>query len=242
MPTTSDTVPQAIFLETDGGVAAVYASKAAFQAAGWDLTWQDATGTDLASQPAWTLSAGEATGRHVIGWTPADGLATVKITAPAGYRSDPAEFSVEATVYSLDDVYGVMAAGISTPVTELTNTGDVDLYDEDSIILDMTVLEAALTAIGASSLADCDAIAAEIKRTSLNSDDPADVTDLTEAITSDTSGNRVVRVTRDGFPAALAVPDDVDELACRCDLRLTKGTKTVTAAVRSITVHWKAST
>lgn len=242
MPTTSDTVPQAIFLETDGGVAAVYATKADFLTAGWDLTWQDATGADLATQPTWTLSAGEANGRHVIGWAPAEGLATVKVTAPAGYRSDPAEFSVEASVYSLDDLYGVMSAGLATPVTDLTTTDATDIYDEDSIVLDFSVLEAALTALGAASLADCDTIEAEIKRESQNSGDAADVATLTESILSDTSGNRVVRAVLDTFPVILAVPDGSDQVVARADLRLTKGARTLTVATRELTIRWKAST
>lgn len=242
MPTTSDTIPQAIFLETDGGVAAVYADKAAAISAGWDLSWQDDTGAALASQPTWTLTPDALEdGRYVIGFTPPAGLWTVKVITPAGYRSDPSEFSGEASVYSIDDLYGIAASGLSTPVTELTTTGDVDLYDGNSIILDLTVLEAALVAIGAASLAALDAMSAKIKLTADNSSDPAEVDLGTPSILTDTSGNRVVQAELDAFPAALAIPDGQTEVACRCDLLITKGTKVITAATRNITVRWQAN-
>lgn len=241
MPTTSDLVPQVLFLMDTAGTAVAYASKALFTAAGWNLSWQDNTGAALGSQPTWTLSAGDANGRHVVGFTPGLGAATVKITAPAGYRSDPAEFAVEATTYSVDSLYGVILASSGTVITPTTTSGEVDVYDGNSIVIDMSVLEAALSEIGAASLAACDSMSAQIKLTSKESEDAADVA-LSWTILSDVSGTRTVRAYIDAFPAALAILDDAKTLDCRCDLRLTKGTKTVTAAIRNVTVRWKANT
>ncbi len=242
MPTTTDTIPQVLFLMDEAGVPLVYANKAAFTGAGWNLSWQDDDGVALASQPTYTLSAGEATGRHVVGFSPPIDAWTVKITKPSTYRSDPWEFSGEATVYSLDDIFGAFVSGSGEAITETTTTGDVDIYDGNSIVIDLSVLEAALTAVGATSLADCTTLLAEIKLLSLNSDDPATVSALTESILSDTSGDRVVRAYVNTFPSELAVPDDVQTLAARCDLRITKGALTITAAIRNVTIRWKANT
>lgn len=243
MPTTSETIPVPVFLYDASGAPVAYASKAAFLLAGWDLEWQDADGVALDDQPTWTLSAGNATtGRHVVGFQPPAGVWTVEITKPTGYWVDPIEFNGKATTYDEDDLYGAYIAGVGTPITELATTGSVDLYDGNSIEILMSVLEAALTAAGATSLADCDDLTAEIKLTSKDSDDPADVDTLVCSIVSDVSGNRVVLAALDAFPTELAVPDDQDTLSARCDLRITKGAKIITAAVRGVTVRWKANT
>ena len=77
---------------------------------------------------------------------------------------------------------------------------------------------------------------------SLNSDDTASVTGFSNSITSDTSGNRVVRCTLNAFPAALAVQDSTKSLAATAHLRLTEGSKTAIASEIKLTVKWKATT
>lgn len=241
MPTTSDTIPQVLFLCDVAGNPVTFANAAAFIAAGWNLTWQDNTGTALGSQPTWTLSAGDSNGRHVVGFQPPDGSWTVKLTVPAGYRSDPAEFAGEATVYDADSLYGLLVASDGVPVTESTTTGDLDIFDANSIIIDFSILEAALTELGIANLASADSMSAQIKLTSKNSADASDAT-LTTSIISDVSGARTVRGELDTFPAALEVPTGAKTLDTRADLRITKGAKTITVAIRNVTFRWKANT
>jgi len=235
-------LPQAMYLKTDAGVAVVYASKAAFTAAGWAITWYDQDGVALASQPTWDLQAGTSDGRHVVSFINPSGQWTAKVTQLAGHFSNPIEFGGEGLANDADTLYAAWASSGGSPATDTSTDGEVTMYHGDSIRIDLTVLEAALTAIGATSLADCSAIAAEIKRTSQDSDDAADVTTLAETIVTDTSGNRLVRASLDAFPVILAVADDEDSLTARCDLRLTKGTKTIIAATRTVRVLWKATT
>jgi hypothetical protein len=84
---------------------------------------------------------------------------------------------------------------------------------------------------------------AEIKLNSLDSSVAASVGTLTETITSDTSGNRVVRVTLDAFPVALAVPAGSQQsVQATLQLKLTNGAKSITANATQITVRWKATT
>ncbi len=127
-------------------------------------------------------------------------------------------------------------------MTILTTTDTADIYDGNSIVIDMEVLEAALDAIGAASLADCTTIVAEVKLVTLDSDDAATVA-LDTSIISDVADTRTVRAGLDDFPSVeLGVPDGVRSLAARCDLRLTKGSKILTAATVDVTVRWKANT
>ncbi len=235
------TLAQALYIQTDAGVAVNYATKAAFTGAGWDISWQDPTGAALSPQPVWTLSAG-AGGRHVVGLVNPAGQWTAKVVQLAGNFSNPLEFSGEGLANDADTLYATLVGSLGVPATDITTGGEVRIFDADSLRIDFTVLETALAWIGASSLANCDSLVAELKLVTLNSDDPATVATMAETIISDTSGNRVVRVDVDAFPAALAVPDAASEVRARCDLRLVKGAREVIAATRDVTVLWKAHT
>jgi hypothetical protein len=246
MTVTGETNPQAIYLQTAAGAALIYATKAAFLAAGWNLTWYDASNTALASQPTWSLSAGDSEGRHVVTYAVPDGPCTVKVTLPNSfYLAAPKEFQCEGQTYDEDALAGLFLASAGIVTGSVTTTGDeLVLIDGNSIRVDLTVLDVALTYIGATSLANCDTLVAEIKKTATDSSSAAEVTTLVEAIVTDTVGARVVRCTLDAFPAALAVPTGGDGQAVtgRLDLVLTKGTKKVTAATKPVRVVWKAST
>lgn len=246
MTVTGETYPQALYLQNQVGSPLAYATKAAMQAAGWDLTWYDASGVALTSQPSWTLTAGDSLGRHVVGFVVPDAPFTVKVTRPStAHVAAPQEFSGEGLTYDTDALAGLFLASAGVVTGSVTTTGDeFVLFDANSIRIDLSVLDAALTYIGATSLATCDSMVAEIKKTTTDSSSVAEVTTLSEAIVTDTSGARLVRCTLDSFPAALAVPTGGDGQAVtgRIDLVLTKGTKKVTAATKNIRVVWKAST
>lgn len=235
------TLAQALYLKTDAGAAVSYATKALFIAAGWDIIWQDSTGTALSTQPTWTLSAGSG-GRHVVGFTCPAGQWTAKVVQIASNFSNPLEFSGEGLANDADTLYATLVGSLGTPATDVSTDGEVRIFDGNSLRIDFSVLETALAFIGASSLADCSSISAELKLITLNSDDPATVATMTETILADTSGNRTVRVDVDAFPAALAVPDAAADVRARCDLRLVKGAREVVAATVSVVVLWKAHT
>lgn len=243
MSVTGDEIPQALYLYDATGAPVSYATKAAMQAAGWDLIWYDEDETALSSQPTWTLqSAGESSGRHHIRYVMPSGPWTCPVVLPTvNHMSAPAEFSGEGMTYDTDSVGSLIATSNGVSLTPVTTADEAEIYDGDSIILDFAVTEAALTYIGASSLADITTLLAEIKLNTVDSDQPATVGSMTESITSDTSGNRVVRAVLESFPAALAVPDASKSLACTAQLRATKTTKTAIVSEIALTVKWKAT-
>lgn len=239
-----DDAIQTIYLFDSTGLPVAYASKAAMQAAGWDLTWYDEDGVALSSQPTWTLPvAGETTGRHQIRYVMPSGVWTAKVTVPSALASAaPVEFSDEGTSYDIDSVGSLIASSSGVSLTPVLTSDTAEIFDGDSIVLDFSVTEAALSYVGAASLAAVDTILCQVKLDSLNSDDTASVTGFTNSITSDTSGNRVVRCTLNAFPAALAVQDSTKSLAATAHLRLTEGSKTAIASEIKLTVKWKATT
>ena len=107
--------------------------------------------------------------------------------------------------------------------------------------MNLTVPEAALTALGAASLAAIDTLACGVKLVSKTSDDTQDAA-LSTSIVTDTSGNRVVRAFLNAFPAAFAVPDTVRSVSAEIALRATEGSKTFIVATCALTVKWKATT
>lgn len=234
--------PLVVFLQISGA-AVDYADKTAFQAANWDLTWYDADGAALSPQPTWSLpNAGDsATGRHQFKFTEPDGPYTVKVTLATNGEATPQEFMGEGFSYDIDALGALIATSGGVVISETLYSDSATMYHGDSIYLLFSVPEAALTAIGASSLADCDTIAAEIKRDSEDSGDNADVTTLTEAIITDTSNNRTLTGTLTAFPAILAVPDGSKSLAATAHVRLTKTSKTIIASEIKLTVNWKAT-
>lgn len=235
---------QALFLYDPNGDPLTYADHAAFLAGPWLLTWVDNTGADISPQPTYTVQAGDANGRHLVTFAIPSGPWTVKVTKPSAlYTHSPLEFEGEGYAYDFDTIGSAMEVAAGFTVVDNTTTSSTEIYHGDSIQLDFSVVESALILIGASSLADVTTIAAEIKRTSVDSSTAADVATLTESILSDISGTRTVRGILAAFPAILAPPTGGQTtLSCRADLRLTKATKTITASTIDITVKWKATT
>lgn len=241
---TGETIPQALYLYLPSGSAATYATKAAMQAAGWDLTWYDNTGVALASQPTWTLPVAGVNGRHLIAFVMPANPWTCKVTLPTLiYASAPTEFTGEGNAYDIDTVGSLIATANGVSLTPITIGAAVTIYDGDSLIFDFAVSEAALTYIGAASLTAITVagMVPGIKLDSLNSDDPQSAL-LTPTITSDVSGTRTVRGTLATFPSALQVVDLSKATQATAQLRLTYSGKTCIASVIAVTVQWKATT
>jgi hypothetical protein len=240
---TGDSLPQVWFPFDASGVPQTYANKSAIQAASWDFTWYDGNGVALSSQPTWTLPVAGVAGRHLISFVNPDGVWTVSISKPStDHMSVPAEFSGEGFTYDTDALGALIQSSVGITVVDTLTEGTAEVFHGDSILLSFSVAESALAAIGASSLSDCDALKSEIKKVSTDSATAAEVTTLTESIFTDAAGDRIVRATLSAFPSAIAPPTGGQTtLACRADLRLTKGTSTITASTISLTVKWRAT-
>jgi hypothetical protein len=220
-----------------------YSNKTTFQAAGWDLTWQDANGTNLSPQPTWSLPiAGDATtGRHLIKYEDPSGPYTIKITKPANGESTPTEVTGEGFSYDDNSIGAAIATSSGTVITETATSTAVPMFDGDSIYLTFSVPEAALVQIGATSLANCDTMAAEIKLDASDSSAAPEVTTPVETIVSDVVNIRTVRAIVATFPSVLAVITGQRSRAATAHLRLTKGGNTIIAAEIKITINWKAT-
>jgi hypothetical protein len=243
VPTVGETDILVLYLEQADGTALNYASKALFQAAGFDLTWKDATGTALDPQPDWDLVA-SASKRHQFEFTKPAGPVAIEVTTPSTHISTPKEILDEGLNYDADDIGSMLASTGSVSISPTATTTSATMYDGDSIFISGIVIpEAALTAIGASSLANCDSRLAFIKRNSQDSNDAPDVAaaaGLTVTALTDDANNRTVKVECTAFPAVLGVPDDSDTLGCTLQVRLVKGSKEIVAAEVALTVHWVA--
>jgi hypothetical protein len=231
-------------LQTTVGVAVTYASKALFQAADWDLTALDEDGVELDPQPTWDLVLSEADGRAQFKVAVVAGGMRMKMTVPTGYYASVTDWTIRGTNYGLDDLGAMIAATNSVTIAATLTTTSATAIDGESIYIPgISITEAALTAIGASSLADCATRVAFIKRNSQDSNDAADVdaTDgLTVTATSDTVGARTVKVDCATFPAILGVPDDANVLSCTLQVWLTKGSKQICGAQVTLSILWSA--
>lgn len=243
MSVNGDFLPQALYLSDQVGNPAIYATKAAFIAAGWGITWFDSNGVALASQPSWSLGAGDARGRHHVTFALADAPWSARVITPTALHiSAPTEFSGEGFGYDVDSLGGMIATSTGVTLVPTITTGAAEMFDGDSIDLTFSVPEAALASIGAANLAAVTTLAAEIKLDSKDSSAAGDVTTLTETITSDILGTRTVRAVLNAFPSVLAVPTANKSVSCTAHLRLTLGAKTIICSAISVTVKWKATT
>lgn len=238
---TGDTDILVRYLEQADGTALNYATKALFVAAGFNLIWKDNTGTALATQPDWELQASSGS-RHQFSYVIPDGAWTVDTIVPSTYVCTPKESTGEGQPYDSRSIGSLLAATATVSISPTATATQADMFDGDSIFIQgITIPEAALTAIGAISLADCTTRLAFIKRNSQDSNDAPDVAavdGLTVTATSDTSGSRIVKAECTTFPVILGVLDDQDQLGATLQVRLTKGTKEIVAAEVALTVKW----
>jgi len=153
----------------------------------------------------------------------------------------PDVWADQVTVYGIDSIGALISTTSAVPATDFSTSSQSEIFHGDSLQFDLSVSESALLALGAASLAAIDTLACGVKLTSRNSADAQDAT-LSTAIVSDTSGNRVVRVNLDAFPAALAIATALQSVSARVDLRATEGTKTFIVATLNLTIKWRATT
>ncbi len=150
-----------LFLETDAGVVQAYASKALFLAAGWLLTWVGTDGVALVSQPTYTLADdGTGLGRHVVLYTIPNFDAVIRVTPPAGYRSDPISIDRFMGASDEDSVITLITAAAGVPVNQSRqNVYDFDTVEGDSFRKTVTIPLIALTDYGYADLADIGGVA-----------------------------------------------------------------------------------
>jgi hypothetical protein len=239
-----DAIPRTIYVQNAAGQFVSFASYALFQAAGFSITFYDSTGVALASQPTITLPVAAVNGRHQFTYIMPNNPWTARVVCTnPNLLPSPVEFDGEGTSYDIDTVGSAIATSSGVALSDTALSGSVQMFDGNSIDVSCAVTEAALSKIGATSLANCDSLVAEIKLNSLDSSVAASVPGLIETITSDVVNTRTVRVTLDAFPAVLAVPTGSQQaVQATLQLKLLKGTKVITANSTQITVKWKATT
>lgn len=224
------------------GAALDYADKSAFTGAGFDLICYDEAGAALSPQPTWDLERSETNGNHQFVFNVPYGPFLWEMTVPVTAYSNVTQWVGAGTIYGVDDIGAAIATAGSVTVTPTLTTSDATIYDGDSIDISVSITESALASIGAASLTACDTRRANIKLDSANSGAAPTVAygDLTVSITTDDSGNRVLRITKDAFPVALAVPNDTKSLAATLQVELGEGSKLITAASVNLTILWVA--
>lgn len=152
---------------------------------------------------------------------------------------DPIDgISGELESIDLTALYNLAASAGGISVAEARTTGQLeDWVDDDSYTQTITIPEAALAKVGASSLADCSSILAGYKLPSSNSGD-TQLGAFTVAIVSDTSGDR--RISISAAKESLNLADGSDSVEYRVDVTLEKGILRHTAAQVSFNYIWQA--
>lgn len=247
MTTTGGFAIQPLYLYDATGAPVSYATKAAMQAALWDLTWYDSSGVALASQPTWTLPVAGALGRHQIRYVIPASVWTCKVTLPSALHiSAPTEFPGEGLTYDTNTIGALIATSSGVTLSPSTVSATATIYQGDSLVFDFSISESALTllgvGVGAGALALVDTLLCQIKLNTADSGDVALVAVFTNTITSDVVGTRTVRAVLNAFPSGLNIPAGAKSLPFTAHLRLTEGSVTFIASVIAGTVLWKATT
>lgn len=199
-----DPFEQALFLESDAGVAASYANAAAFTAAGWALSWEGMDGVAIASQPGYTIAVDGASGRHKLLFTLPSVPSNLKITWPSGFRSDPAEIPLIFATADEDTVVNLITAAIGAPVAQDRVTQyDWETTENDSFAKEMTIPAAAITDWGYTDLTAAGWTVTAAARADGDTGTAAPLFVMTAAITD--TALRKIRVSYNPFPTAAAL-------------------------------------
>lgn len=123
-----DTIAQVVYLQTLAGAGLSYANKTAFQAATWDITWTDAIGVALGTQPTWSIAhvSGSVDGQHIVTYTLPAGFSIAKFTIPAA-DADPGAWASDGSSYDDDSLAGLLLTSVGVPSP--TSAADGDLGD-----------------------------------------------------------------------------------------------------------------
>ena len=167
------------------GAGLSYANKAAFEAAGWSLSFRDpATGNALGSQPAYTITpVAGVTGRHTVLVTLGTSAWYARITPP----SVDHDFAIlpggiwDGSSYDADDVFARLSTvfGVSNGST-VNSVALPNLVEGDSYLATVTVPAAYLARMGWTDLTGA-TLTGTIRR-------PEDTTTGTPACTLDATG------------------------------------------------------
>lgn len=237
---------QPLILQDSAGAAIVLADTAAFIAAGWDVVFRDFAGSVIAGVDWEVYPTGAADLYQLAFMAPAQPY-SAEILPPSDEFVAPAGFGGRGNLYTMDTIAGLIqtSAG-SFPMAIFTNS--LTVYQDDSITVPVTINEAALTLVGATSLADLDSITAAIKLNDTDATAAPDVDDPVVTIVTDTAGDRTLTVRRVAFPTVLDVSTggSSQRTAARLDVRIAKtistgNTLSIIAAVIDLDIVWSAN-
>ena len=237
---------QPIILQDSAGAAIVLADTAAFIAAGWDVVFRDFAGSVIAGVD-WEVYPTDADDLYQLAFMAPVQPYSAEILPPSDEFVAPAGFGGRGSLYTIDTIAGlIQTSSGSFPMSVFT--ASLTIYQDDSLTVPVTINEAALTLVGATSLADLTDITAAIKLTATDATDAPDVDDPVVTIVTDTSGDRTLSVTRAAFPDPLDVPDGgaSQRTSARLDVRISKtistgNTLSIIAAVIDLDVAWSAN-
>ena len=129
-----DTVALVAYLESASGVPQVYASYAAFVAAGWSLTFYSAA-VALSSQPTITLAPISTGGIHSLSFILPAGVDSLIFNPPSGMRSDPAFQVLIVPSQDTDSLAASIAAVVGGPAVAIGATAfDFTTIEADNFV------------------------------------------------------------------------------------------------------------
>lgn len=232
-----DSKPKLVLLQTAAGAALSYADKTAFQGASWDLTWRDADGVALASQPTWTISD-EGGGQHRIKYIVPAGIYWVEVTVPGTNFITPLSWQDEGQSYDDDSIAALLLSSQGAVSTVTLVDGDLgNVVEHDSYASGtQTIPIGLLTRAGLTGYADIASgwtISAGFKH------QPSDAvgTGITVAFVSAASGTYAF--TWNTFPTGMAIsPATQESEDFYIDIEITNVTKKITVGRFKVTIIW----
>lgn len=234
-------------LQTLFGVALSYADQAAFQAAGWDLTFLAAADLSALS-PTWSIEPVGSDGLHrvSIAAEPTDPW-IARITVPSSAYTPQLALTGLGMAYDEDSLAGLILAavgdtGAGVVGTAAATTGRLDDWSEgDYYYRPGLVIPAwALDGIGATDLSDSVTLLAAIKDpfpTKQSAD--AEIAVLTATVTD--VATRTIKL-ENAWDAALVLGSGVQRRPMRVDISVKKGTKRITSNRYDQDIVWQADT
>jgi hypothetical protein len=234
-----------IQLEDDAGTAQSYANLAAFNAAGWAISFEDKDGAALSPQPTITV-ADEGSGLHRINLTEPATECYGKITVPAGYYTPKLALYFEAAPYDAADLMAaILSANGSTAGTGAARVTDTleNWVEGDSFRLDVAFTAAQVAKIGKANLTGV-TVRAAMKRAFPDADSgDTEAFTLTWTLTDATAMTGVI--TKDTFPTPTAdLADGVESVPYVLDITIENDAdgRVYTALRYEVSIVWEADT
>lgn len=240
-----DPTPRYCQLLSTFGSPLAYASAAAFLAAGWALTFKDATtGAALSPQPSWEIAA-ESAGLHrvLVAAEPSVPWYGVITQAPGGFTPQLVLTGLGEAYSNSDLATLILAAyGTGTAGTVAVTSGRLEDWTEGDVLYrtGLEIPQWALDAVGAADLSAVDAIQAGLKRPFPTAESAAAQASSLTCTATDVP-NRIVKLDNAWVPA-LAVGTGNERVAYKVEIALKKGARRITAARFDMDVVWQAET